>query len=76
MHGDGRHGGPDLPVETEAAVELVLGYTVMMTDREKTVVDCIDRPDLAAGEGEAAVNAVELLWVKKRIAPHAQDQSN
>lgn len=76
MHAPAPKSPPDLPVETEAAVELVFGYTVMMTDREKTVVDCIDRPDLAAGEGEAAVNAVELLWVKKRIAPHAQGQSN
>ena len=32
----------------------VLGYTVMMSDREKTVIDCIDRPGLAGGEGEAA----------------------
>ena len=32
----------------------VLGHTVMMSDREKTVIDCIDRPDLAGGEGEAA----------------------
>lgn len=32
----------------------VLGYTVMMSDREKTVIDCIDRPDLSGGEGEAA----------------------
>lgn len=32
----------------------VLGHTVMMSDREKTAVDCIDRPDLAGGEGEAA----------------------
>jgi len=32
----------------------VLGYTVMMPDREKTAIDCIDRPDLAGGEGEAA----------------------
>src|SRR5205085_8912355 len=29
-------------------------YPVMMSDREKTVVDCIDRPDLAGGIGEAA----------------------
>ena len=28
----------------------VLGYTVMMSDREKTVIDCIDRPSLAGGE--------------------------
>ena len=33
----------------------VLGHTVMMSDREKTVIDCIDRPDLSGGEGEAAV---------------------
>ena len=32
----------------------VLGYSVMMSDREKTVIDCIDRPSLAGGEGEAA----------------------
>lgn len=54
----------------------VLGYTVMMIEQEKTVVEFIDRPDLPSGEGEAAVNVVELLWVKKRIAPHAQDQSD
>jgi predicted transcriptional regulator of viral defense system len=32
----------------------VLGYEVMMSDREKTAIDCIDRPDLAGGIGEAA----------------------
>lgn len=32
----------------------VLGYKVMMSDREKTVIDCIDRPELAGGAGEAA----------------------
>ncbi len=32
----------------------VMGYAVMMSDREKTVIDCIDRPGLAGGEGEAA----------------------
>jgi predicted transcriptional regulator of viral defense system len=32
----------------------VLGYPLMMSDREKTVIDCIDRPDLCGGEGEAA----------------------
>jgi predicted transcriptional regulator of viral defense system len=31
----------------------VLGYKVMMSDREKTGIDCIDRPDLAGGIGEA-----------------------
>ena len=32
----------------------VLGYTVMMSDREKTAIDCIDRSPLAGGVGEAA----------------------
>ena len=32
----------------------VLGYTVMMSDREKTAIDCVDRPELVGGEGEAA----------------------
>ena len=33
----------------------VLGYQVMISDREKTAIDCIDRPDLAGGIGEAAM---------------------
>lgn len=32
----------------------VLGYRLIMSDREKTVIDCIDRPDLCGGEGEAS----------------------
>jgi predicted transcriptional regulator of viral defense system len=32
----------------------VLGFKVMMFDREKTAIDCIDRPALAGGVGEAA----------------------
>ena len=32
----------------------VLGYMVMISDREKTAIDCIDRPGLAGGVGEAA----------------------
>lgn len=32
----------------------VLGYKVMISDREKTAIDCIDHPDLAGGVGEAA----------------------
>jgi predicted transcriptional regulator of viral defense system len=32
----------------------VLGYKVMISDREKTAIDCIDRPVLAGGVGEAA----------------------
>lgn len=32
----------------------VLGYTVKMSDIEKTAIDCIDRPDLCGGIGEAA----------------------
>jgi predicted transcriptional regulator of viral defense system len=33
----------------------VLGYNVMLSDREKTAIDCIDHPELAGGIGEAAV---------------------
>lgn len=32
----------------------VLGFEVQMSDREKTAIDCIDRPDLSGGVGEAA----------------------
>lgn len=32
----------------------VLGFTIMLSDREKTAIDCMDRPDLAGGVGEAA----------------------
>ncbi len=32
----------------------VLGYKVMISDREKTAIDCIDHPPLAGGVGEAA----------------------
>lgn len=32
----------------------VLGYEVMMSDREKTAIDCVDRPDLVGGVGETA----------------------
>jgi predicted transcriptional regulator of viral defense system len=32
----------------------VLGYKVIMSDREKTAIDCIDRSELAGGVGEAA----------------------
>jgi predicted transcriptional regulator of viral defense system len=33
----------------------VLGYNVMISDREKTAIDCVDRPALAGGAGEAAI---------------------
>jgi predicted transcriptional regulator of viral defense system len=33
----------------------VLGYKVMISDREKTAIDCVDRPPLAGGVGEAAI---------------------
>jgi len=33
----------------------VLGYKVMISDREKTAIDCIDRPALAGGVGETAM---------------------
>jgi len=39
----------------------VLGYKVMLSDREKTAIDCIDRPDLSGGLGEAAINIRERL---------------
>jgi len=32
----------------------VLGYKTVISDREKTVIDCIDRPHMAGGVGEAA----------------------
>ena len=31
-----------------------LGYQVMMSDREKTAIDCLDHPDLAGGIDEAS----------------------
>lgn len=46
----------------------VLGFTVMMSDREKTAIDCIDRPELAGGVAEAAsilgVASHRLDWQK------------
>jgi hypothetical protein len=33
----------------------VLAYKVMMSDREKTAIDCIDRPALAGRVGEAVL---------------------
>jgi predicted transcriptional regulator of viral defense system len=33
----------------------VLGYKVMISDREKTAIDCVDRSPLAGGVGEAAI---------------------
>jgi predicted transcriptional regulator of viral defense system len=32
----------------------VLGHKVMISDREKTAIDCVDRPALAGGVGEGA----------------------
>jgi predicted transcriptional regulator of viral defense system len=32
----------------------VLGYKTVISDREKTVIDCVDRPELAGGVGEVA----------------------
>jgi predicted transcriptional regulator of viral defense system len=32
----------------------VLGYKVMISDREKTAIDCVDHPELAGGVGDAA----------------------
>jgi predicted transcriptional regulator of viral defense system len=33
----------------------VLGHNVMISDREKTAIDCVDRPALAGGAGETAI---------------------
>ena len=32
----------------------VFGFKIMMSDREKTAIDCVDRPNLAGGVAEAA----------------------
>lgn len=44
-----------------------------VTDREKTILDCLDRPDLAGGVGEVALalggSAGELDW--ERVTAHA-----
>ncbi len=32
----------------------VLGHSIMISDREKTAIDCVDRPALAGGVGETA----------------------
>lgn len=46
----------------------VLGYKVIISDLEKTVIDCIDRPELAGGIGEAthilATASRRLNWGK------------
>ena len=46
----------------------VLSYKVMMSDREKTAIDCIDRPALAGGVAEAvsilATASRRLDWPK------------
>jgi predicted transcriptional regulator of viral defense system len=46
----------------------VLGFKVMMSDREKTAIDCIDRPALAGGVAEAtsilAAVSRRLDWPK------------
>jgi len=46
----------------------VLGYKVNLSDREKTAIDCIDRPELAGGVGEAgqilAAAGRRLDWEK------------
>ncbi len=40
----------------------VLGYKVIISDREKTAIDCIDRPTLAGGVGEAATILATAAW--------------
>jgi predicted transcriptional regulator of viral defense system len=52
----------------------VLGYKVMLSDREKTAIDCVYRPALAGGVGEAATilaNASRRIdW--KKVADYLQ----
>jgi predicted transcriptional regulator of viral defense system len=54
-------GGSQVRIINQAASKFfgfepvdVLGYKVMISDREKTAIDCIDRPALAGGPGEVA----------------------
>lgn len=46
----------------------VLGYKAILSDIEKTVIDCVERPELAGGIGEAAyilgTACRRLDWVK------------
>lgn len=46
----------------------VYGYPVEMSDREKTVLDCVDRPELSGGYGEVATifatGVRRFDWVK------------
>jgi predicted transcriptional regulator of viral defense system len=57
----------------------VLGQKVMMSDREKTTLDCIDRPELAGGLTEAATilaNASRRLdWTKATMYVDRFDSS-
>jgi len=54
-------GGSKVQIVTQAESKFfgfeevdVLGYKVVLSDREKTVIDCIDHPEYAGGVGEAA----------------------
>jgi predicted transcriptional regulator of viral defense system len=54
-------GGSRVQIVTQAESKFfgiaevdVLGYKVMLSDREKTAVDCIDHPEFTGGVGEAA----------------------
>jgi predicted transcriptional regulator of viral defense system len=54
-------GGSKVQIVTQAESKFfgfaevdVLGYRVVLSDREKTAIDCIDHPEYAGGVGEAA----------------------
>jgi predicted transcriptional regulator of viral defense system len=54
-------GGSRVQIVTQAESKFfgiaevdVLGYKVMLSDREKTAIDCIDHPEFTGGVGEAA----------------------
>jgi predicted transcriptional regulator of viral defense system len=54
-------GGAKVQIVTQAESKFfgfaevdVLGYKVVLSDREKTAIDCIDHPEYAGGVGEAS----------------------
>jgi predicted transcriptional regulator of viral defense system len=57
----------------------IYGYEVILSDWEKTVIDCIDRPELAGGVGEAGMifgtASGKLDWLKFAEAIERIDSS-
>jgi predicted transcriptional regulator of viral defense system len=44
------------------------GRKVQITDVEKTIADCLDRPDLCGGVAEAA-KGIRIAWQEERLDP-------